>query len=507
MPMSDLREIIDLHDRLVAACVGVAPDDAVEAAAEVGRAARRRVGYLGDTVLVALAGGTGAGKSSLLNALAGEEVSAPGAMRPTTAEPVAWIPSNPEPGLTRLLDDIGVHTRIGQERHPWLAVVDLPDLDSVVMDHRLRVERLLPLVDSVVWVVDPEKYQDARLHRDHLAPLAGHADRFVFALNQVDRVGARNAGILAADFRRSLQEDGIAEPVIVLTAGDPSDGLHRGLDELLTAIRGLGSTAEVVARRVVDELVASADRLVAPLGGAAGTGFVAQWTGVRNEVAARIAGAVEIDLRRRAREVASADARAVTAWLGSRPPSAVITASGAHLATGGAQPVLGLVERVSGALDPGSRMALFDTARTIEDEVAAVARSVGATTTVPLDDPPAWWSKVRVLSYMCAIAVVLGVALVVDAWRSNDGIFVGMAVVAGGAGGLSGLRMLVRRSTQSRVESALANWRDETSSRVTAELERRVGRPLRAVLRARSAPGAAHTELMLAVDRYEERQD
>src|SRR5690606_13028202 len=57
-PMSDLREILDLYDRLVAVAVGVVPDDAVERAAEVGRAARRRLGYLGDTVLVAFAGGT-----------------------------------------------------------------------------------------------------------------------------------------------------------------------------------------------------------------------------------------------------------------------------------------------------------------------------------------------------------------------------------------------------------------------------------------------------------------
>ena len=504
--MSDLREILDLHDRLVAASVGVVPDDALEAAAEVGRAARRRVGYLGEVVLVALAGGTGSGKSSLLNALAGEEVSAPGAMRPTTAEPVAWIPANPEPGLTRLLDDIGIDIRIGQDLHPWLAVLDLPDIDSVVIDHRLRVDRLLPLVDSVVWVVDPEKYQDARLHRDHLGPLARHADRFVFALNQIDRVGAGEVALLARDFRRSLHEDGIEDPVMVLTAGDPPDGLPRGLDELLDAIRGLGSASEVVERRVVDELVSSADRIVAPLGGAAGTGFVSQWTAVRNAVAAEIARAVEADLRRAAHDVASADARVVTAWLRTRPPASAVSASGAHLVTGGAQPVLGLVDRVSGALDARSRVALFDTARTIEDDVTAVARTVGATTTIPLGEAPAWWSKVRVLSYVCAVAMALGVALVIDAWRGDATIFGGVAVIAAGAGGLAALRMLVRRSTRSRVESALAGWRDETSSRVTAELERTVGRPLRAVLRARSAPGAAHTELMLAVDRYEERR-
>ncbi|HEV2894156.1 MAG TPA: ABC transporter, partial [Actinomycetota bacterium] len=52
--------------------------------------ARTRLGFPGTAFVCALSGGTGAGKSSLLNALAGQEVSRPGATRPVTAEPVAW---------------------------------------------------------------------------------------------------------------------------------------------------------------------------------------------------------------------------------------------------------------------------------------------------------------------------------------------------------------------------------------------------------------------------------
>ena len=57
--MPDLRDLIDRFDRLVATAEGLVPEPALEAAARVGRRARDRRGFLGDTVVVALAGGTG----------------------------------------------------------------------------------------------------------------------------------------------------------------------------------------------------------------------------------------------------------------------------------------------------------------------------------------------------------------------------------------------------------------------------------------------------------------
>jgi putative protein kinase ArgK-like GTPase of G3E family len=68
----DLRDAIDLFDRAVAGAAGVAPPDEVEHAARVARRVRSRRGYAGSTVVVALAGGTGSGKSSMVNALAGD---------------------------------------------------------------------------------------------------------------------------------------------------------------------------------------------------------------------------------------------------------------------------------------------------------------------------------------------------------------------------------------------------------------------------------------------------
>lgn len=505
--MTDLRELLDLHDRLVAACIDVVPAPLLESSAEAGRAARRRSGYLGETVVVALAGGTGSGKSSLLNALAGEEVSPPGARRPTTAEPMAWIPSNPEPGLTRLLDDIGVDRRVGQDEYPWLAVIDLPDTDSVISDHRQTVDRLLPLVDAVVWVLDPEKYQDARLHRDHIRPLASHADRFVFALNQVDRVDPAVRADLEVDLHRSLLADGVHEPRIILTAGDPPDGLVIGVDELVDSVRALGPTSAVVSRRIVDELVASADRLVERVGGLSGTGFVERWTVARNQVSRAVAETVDADLLRQARTVARGDGRAVSAWLGSREVSQAVTATGAQVSSAASEPIRVLIKDVGGQLDARSRAEIAEIGSSLDDEVAAAALTIGATVTVGLDPAPAWWSWVRLLSYALIALVAIGLAMTVDAWRSDTTLGIAPVLIAAGGIGRGALRVAVRRSSTARTERAMANRRDESAMLVSAELERRIGRPIRTTLRARSAPGAAYTELMLAVRRYEEREN
>src|SRR3954463_12609777 len=74
---------------------------------DVHGAGLRRVGFPGDAYVLALVGGTGVGKSSLLNALAGGLVSTASARRPTTAEPVAWVPADEAAALRPLLDWLG----------------------------------------------------------------------------------------------------------------------------------------------------------------------------------------------------------------------------------------------------------------------------------------------------------------------------------------------------------------------------------------------------------------
>ena len=160
---------------------------------------------LGDATVVALAGATGSGKSTLFNALSGGEVSTPGVRRPTTgvAHATVWGDRTARTGCST-----GWRCRAGTGTRPepaldGLVLLDLPDHDSVRLEHRLEVDRLVELVDVLVWVLDPQKYADAAVHDRYLAPLAGHAGVLLVVLNQVDRLDAgRREGLPGRPARR-----------------------------------------------------------------------------------------------------------------------------------------------------------------------------------------------------------------------------------------------------------------------------------------------------------------
>ena len=76
----------------------------------------RRLGFPGGVYVLALAGGTGVGKSSVLNALAGEVVSQVRALRPTTEQPLAWVASESRDELRPLLEWLEVDQVVGHDR-------------------------------------------------------------------------------------------------------------------------------------------------------------------------------------------------------------------------------------------------------------------------------------------------------------------------------------------------------------------------------------------------------
>src|SRR5579862_8474094 len=147
------------------------------------RRAGERLRLSGNHTVVALAGGTGSGKSSLFNALAGATFSPPGVMRPTTKHLHACVWGIE--GAAPLLDWLSVQRRHrygrasaldeGEASLTGLLLLDLPDHDSVVSGSAAMVDRLVKLADMLVWVLDPLKYADASVHRRYLVPLAGHA--------------------------------------------------------------------------------------------------------------------------------------------------------------------------------------------------------------------------------------------------------------------------------------------------------------------------------------------
>ena len=111
------------------------------------------------------------------------------AIRPTTDKPVAWVSSANRSELEPLLEWLKVDRTVAHDGEALadVAILDLPDVDSVRAEHRAMVDALLPRIDAVTWIVDPEKYDDAAVHA-YWRTLAPHADRLRFVLNKADRL-------------------------------------------------------------------------------------------------------------------------------------------------------------------------------------------------------------------------------------------------------------------------------------------------------------------------------
>lgn len=239
------------------------PDRWSELAALRGRL-RRRTGFLGDVLVVALAGGTGSGKSSLFNALCGAPVAAVGIERPTTSKSLAAIPKSLDGDLEGFVDALGIDSVVTVESLGRTVFVDLPDFDSTFTDHRLVVESVLSAVDAVVWVLDPEKYADRMIHDDFLTPMRRYSDQMIFVLNQVDRIAGHEEVVLES-LRSQLQANGYADPQIVTTvaAADEktdlsTEMLERALDSRLdlkhSAVARLAVDVKIEANRCWKDL-------------------------------------------------------------------------------------------------------------------------------------------------------------------------------------------------------------------------------------------------------------
>lgn len=226
---------------------------AVEPARAVLARAGERLGHGLDATVVALAGPTGAGKSTLFNLLAGRELSRVGVRRPTTSATTAAVGAAAGSGLLDWLDVRSRHVLDG-DAPEGLVLLDLPDFDSVEAAHRIEVDRLVRLVDLLVWVVDPQKYADSALHENYLRPLAGHAAAMMVVLNQVDRLGEQ-VGPAREDLKRLLASSGLdSVPVLAVSArtGEGTALLRSAIEERVrsraAALARLSADVNGVAR-------------------------------------------------------------------------------------------------------------------------------------------------------------------------------------------------------------------------------------------------------------------
>ena len=175
-----------------------------------------------DAPLLAVVGGsTGAGKSTLVNSLVGREVSPPGVIRPTTRAPVlvhhssdaSWFTDDRIlPGLARSSGAASKDVRslqlvVDDSIPPGLAILDAPDIDSVVVQNRQLAAQLLAAADLWLFVTSAARYADA-------VPwgfLRAAADRSAAVAVVLDRVPPRAMTEVPPHLGQLMSERGLGD--------------------------------------------------------------------------------------------------------------------------------------------------------------------------------------------------------------------------------------------------------------------------------------------------------
>ncbi|MCI5825115.1 MAG: 50S ribosome-binding GTPase [Arcanobacterium sp.] len=199
-------------------------------------------------VVAALVGGTGSGKSSLFNHITRLEFAAVGEQRPTTQEVMACTWGGDSSQLLQVLD-VAPHAQFhfesiltsGADDHDAIVLLDTPDYDSAHIEHSGQVARIIPLVDVLIWVLDPQKYADASIYH-HLVTL-GHeraqlehenesAAPMIVVLNKIDTLPVPERAAVLADVRQKLDTLGFAQMPLFATSALTGEGVDQ-LDQAL----------------------------------------------------------------------------------------------------------------------------------------------------------------------------------------------------------------------------------------------------------------------------------
>lgn len=173
-------------------------------------------------LVAGLFGGTGVGKSTLLNRLAGEPVARASAERPTSRDITLYV--HRSISVDKLPDSFPMdrmRTSLhNNDQYKQVLFIDMPDFDSVEASNRDLVDLWLPHLDVVIYVVSPERYRDDQGWRLLLQHAHEHA--WLFVMNHWDRAEAAQL----EDFKQQLGAAGLSDPIIFRTDSSQQTDAH-----------------------------------------------------------------------------------------------------------------------------------------------------------------------------------------------------------------------------------------------------------------------------------------
>ena len=417
----------------------------------LGRAGERMRLSSSHTVVV-LAGGTGSGKSSLFNRIAGADFSTVGVTRPVTTDAHACVWG--DGGSEAILEWLDVPPRYrysrasaldqGEDDLAGLVLVDLPDHDSVMSHAGDLVDRLVSMADVMVWVLDPQKYADAAVHKRFLVPMARHSTVLAVVLNQSDLLDPGLVDECVADLRRLLDSENLHDVPILVTSAVSGDGLEDLRHLLLDGVTARRAAAARIAADV-DGVVSRFEPFAGDVDAPAGDVPMTSKSRLADRFDAAAGIAAVGDALRSARELRAADFVGwPVAWFARRVSGrdplrkARLGMLWNDLRSVTAGPVGAQQAEIDNALtDLGNELAeplpkpwsytVREAVRSRADEIPAALGTVIAEV-LPDEDSVVWWWRVAGVWQ----GLLLGAAAVAFAWVALIVVF-GVFHVATGA--------------------------------------------------------------------------
>jgi GTPase SAR1 family protein len=260
-----LDVVTDLRRDVAAVAFPLSIEGAQEAAAQQ----RRLIDQLDDHLLprlrelstpavVVIAGSTGAGKSTLLNSLLHEEISRASVIRPTTREPVLVFNPQDADAIsgTPLVASVRAVSNVTVPR--GIALLDAPDLDSVLDDNREIASRLLEGADLWLFVTTAARYGDALPWR----ALEGAMRRGATVAMVLNRAPKNSLATVRADLLNRLREHHMENaPLFIVPDAGPHEGLLEASDvapieRWLRTLGGVDRARTVILRTLRGSLIA-----------------------------------------------------------------------------------------------------------------------------------------------------------------------------------------------------------------------------------------------------------
>ncbi len=209
------RRITKILESLAKVPVWACQPSSVEPLQDKAKKLLSRLSELSEQYLtIGLVGGTGVGKSTVINALAKEEISLISHRRPTTDKVIIYC--HEEAPL--LIENPGISYDIyrhNSEEARYFVLCDLPDFDSIKQENKRKVIDFLEKLDILVFVVSPEKYGDESLYV-FIKEIPKDPSNFCFLVNKIDLLyeEPHQIGNLLETFKKYLKDLGIEHPLI-----------------------------------------------------------------------------------------------------------------------------------------------------------------------------------------------------------------------------------------------------------------------------------------------------